>query len=301
MGALQHVRTGRRVLLNPRHLVGRAGRCDLLLPNPRVSAEHAVVTWGNGWFVRDLGSKNGTFVDGTAMEPTRLVPLLLESVVSFGEPQDVWQLVDDAPPPPSAMGEHGRLVKGSAGLLVLPSAEEPALTVFSDGLGRWLAESEDRREPVLDGDSVRVHGVAWRLSLPDSLARTRTEDRPTVLDSLLRFRVSRDEEHVQLTLQSSRDTVDLGARSHLFLLLALARARQEDAERGLPDTSQGWVYQDELAKSLGITVALLNIHVHRARSQLGELGIASAAELVERRPSTRQLRIGTGRLEIERI
>jgi hypothetical protein len=42
----------------------------------------------------------------------------------------------------------------------------------------------------------------------------------------------------------------------------------------------------------------LNIDVHRIRKQFAEVGVLDAANIVERRPRTRQLRIGTGRLSI---
>ncbi|MFY0538241.1 hypothetical protein [Nannocystis pusilla] len=42
----------------------------------------------------------------------------------------------------------------------------------------------------------------------------------------------------------------------------------------------------------------LNICIHRARTQLGRLEVADAASLVERRPGTRQVRLGPARIEL---
>jgi hypothetical protein len=42
----------------------------------------------------------------------------------------------------------------------------------------------------------------------------------------------------------------------------------------------------------------LNLDVFRLRRQFAALGIVDAANIVERRPRTRQLRIGTARLQI---
>ncbi len=48
-----------------RFLIGRAPTCDLVLDQPYVSPEHCLVLWHNDRpYVRDVGSKNGTFVNG---------------------------------------------------------------------------------------------------------------------------------------------------------------------------------------------------------------------------------------------
>jgi hypothetical protein len=60
--------------------IGRSHDGDLVVLAVSVSREHAVVTRGDaGWSVRDLGSRNGTFVDGvrcqgrTALSPRSLL------------------------------------------------------------------------------------------------------------------------------------------------------------------------------------------------------------------------------------
>lgn len=46
-------------------VIGRAGVCDLRIDDPSVSRRHAQVTHtGDGLFVRELGSSNGTFLNG---------------------------------------------------------------------------------------------------------------------------------------------------------------------------------------------------------------------------------------------
>jgi hypothetical protein len=48
-----------------RHLIGRAPSCDCVLPDDCVSRRHAEI-WREGerWYVRDLGSRNGTRLNG---------------------------------------------------------------------------------------------------------------------------------------------------------------------------------------------------------------------------------------------
>src|SRR5215468_4524400 len=55
-------------------VIGRAPACDIVLNSPRVSARHASITHrGDDWFIEDLGSSNGTRVNGRRIqERTRL-------------------------------------------------------------------------------------------------------------------------------------------------------------------------------------------------------------------------------------
>jgi membrane-bound lytic murein transglycosylase D len=51
--------------------LGRGEECDVRFSDPKVSSYHAEVFWENGkWWIRDLESRNGTFIDGTRI--TRL-------------------------------------------------------------------------------------------------------------------------------------------------------------------------------------------------------------------------------------
>lgn len=46
-------------------LIGRSSRCDLVLADPGVSRRHALVRHDEqGWAVKDLGSLNGTWLEG---------------------------------------------------------------------------------------------------------------------------------------------------------------------------------------------------------------------------------------------
>ena len=71
MGVLERADGARRIALGGRVLAGRGERCDLRLASPRASGEHAVLTWRDGgWHVRDLGSRNGTLIDGEPLALT---------------------------------------------------------------------------------------------------------------------------------------------------------------------------------------------------------------------------------------
>ena len=67
---------GRMVALAGPVTIGRAGDADLVLADELVSRRHArIAPGGSGAVVEDLGSRNGTFVNGEAVHgPTHLVP-----------------------------------------------------------------------------------------------------------------------------------------------------------------------------------------------------------------------------------
>lgn len=47
-------------------VLGRDPDCDIVLDDPRVSKRHASLLWAdNGWTLADLGSKNGTLINGS--------------------------------------------------------------------------------------------------------------------------------------------------------------------------------------------------------------------------------------------
>jgi hypothetical protein len=52
-------------LLRPKLIVGRGSDCDLVFDDPKISRHHARLSWqAEHWFVEDLGSTNGTLVNG---------------------------------------------------------------------------------------------------------------------------------------------------------------------------------------------------------------------------------------------
>lgn len=113
-------------------------------------------------------------------------------------------------------------------------------------------------------------------------------------DMALTFEVTRDEEYVHLFMTENGRTLDFGDRSHHYLLLTLARRRLADAAQHHPDWSCGWTYADELTRD----PTLMNVHIYRLRKQLEHAGLLDPAQIIERRRSTRQVRIGSSNLEV---
>jgi ABC-type multidrug transport system ATPase subunit/pSer/pThr/pTyr-binding forkhead associated (FHA) protein len=66
-------------------VIGRADGCDLQVPEPTVSSRHCRLTRkGNGFLLEDLGSSNGTYVDGVKLMPGEPVSLPAGANVTLG-------------------------------------------------------------------------------------------------------------------------------------------------------------------------------------------------------------------------
>ena len=62
-------------LLKSKLLIGRRDSCDIVLRFPNVSSQHCLLEMVNGyWSVRDMGSSNGTKVNGSRVDSRWLLP-----------------------------------------------------------------------------------------------------------------------------------------------------------------------------------------------------------------------------------
>ena len=302
MAWLERIGANHRVTLPARCLVGRGPECLLKTQDRRVSGEHARIAWtGERWELRDLGSRNGTFVNESRLEAGVSTPLAVGDALGFGGPEPVWRFADAGAPLAFARaleGGHNRAAED--GLLVLPDADNPRVCVFEDFQQGWVVEAEDATRSVSDCEVLTVEGQAWMLHLPMTLEATAEvgEDTPVFAGVELVFEVSRDEEDIGMqVLHRGRELVR-GARNHHQLLLLLARARLEDAADGsAPPAEQGWRYVEDVCAALQIEDLRLNTEIYRARKELAP-HVQGGAGLVERRRASRSLRLGTGRVRL---
>lgn len=302
------------MVLAARHLVGRSRACFLHLDDRQISGEHASLEWkGSGWEVRDLGSRNGTHVDGKRLDAGARARLVRGAEVSFAQTSR-WRLIDDGPPVAMAVpladsssgpaGSAAGTVTAEDGLLALPrDSDSPELCIYQDSAGRWIAERRDREDLIGDCDYVMAGGITFRVHLPDIVATTSSPDElPSINELSLHFAVSTDEEYVELRVRHRKRQWTLDPRAHHYPLLILARARLRDRQESeLPASAHGWVYQDELVEMLDCSPNRLHTDIYRARRQLAALGIAGAAALVERRATTKQIRLGVEDIDIATI
>lgn len=291
--------TGASVALGSRLSVGRVAGCGLFLNDRRVSSMHAFLWWsGDGWRVRDLGSRNGTWLDGRKLSTGEDVPIDGNSRLCFGAADaPEWRLSGELAPTARATEVHsGAVVEALDGLLALPP-ETPGALVYSDLLGTWVMEAHGQTLPAEDGQVVVLDGSAWRLSLPGPNGATSVaREGPSLLSGHLHFHISRDQEHVGVEIVSGGQTMVLERREHWWPIFVLAKERLADREAAPHD--QGWLDSEQLEKKSGVDIHNLNTYIYRARRQLAAAGVEHAAQLVEVRRGQRRIGVPPERVRI---
>jgi len=303
MGSLEGP-SGQRVLLKAHLLIGRSPGCDIVLDSRRISGQHAALQWtGRGWSLRDLGSRNGTWVDGRRLKPGEDTILVAGSRLQFAD-LDGWSL--SSIDPPRAIAEPldgGDIIIAQGNLIALPDDDSPTVCVLPDAEG-WVIEHQDTGEvvPARDGQLITVQQRPWRLHLPVAVAETWDVSGAMTLHNVaLDFVVSRDEEHVELTIRHASRAIPLKPRSHHYTLLTLARARLEDRGNALPDLEEGWLHREQLERMLALDSNALYQHIYRARRQFAGAGVTGAESIIERRAAAGQLRLGVAALNVKRL
>jgi pSer/pThr/pTyr-binding forkhead associated (FHA) protein len=294
----------RSCTLMAEHLIGRGPQCALRLSANYVSSQHAVIRWsGNGWELLDRGSRNGTRLNGVAVEPGRAYRLLNGAAVSFGHPEERWILSDTSEPQAMVLAlDSGDVRLDQFGLIGIPSNENPEVTLIKDADGSWrLEDSEGSVRNLPSGHTFEWAGRSYIFSCPTtsdltaSIGTAGFSGPPTA-----EFVVSSDEDFVALSLVYESRSLALGSRAHNYLLLTLARQRLADAANDVAKTSSGWVDKDELAAGLRMTPQQVDGEIFRIRKHFASHGVPDSSSVIERRERTRLIRIGFERLRVER-
>ncbi len=309
MALLRHEATGQTLVLRARHLLGRSPVADTVLQTVGVSGEHAVLTWvGEGWELRDLGSRNGTFVGNRRLGSGERIRLAAGQAIAFGNPGDPW-LLDSVAAPAVVAVSGRRVVEGDGDFLALPSFEDPVVVTERDLQG-WFSVRDDERSPLADRDTLVIGDEAWQISLPQAQAVTAPLSGQTGVQQLLQralgsvrleLAVSGDEEYVEAVVRVDGERRPLPPKAHHYLLLVLARARLEDAAGGVSSSEQGWLYSSDLRTMLRCSANQFYVMCHRCRREFEGLDIPDATDVIERRTTSRQVRLGIGDLAVRAL
>lgn len=301
MGRLQRRDDAERQELAAETSIGRSTGANLRLRQSHVSAQHASLRWTERgtWELRDLQSKNGTYVNGLRITAGNPVKLELGAEVAFGSPADSFVVEDVSPPHPMLvrLGETRQTIVLRDALVALPSLDEPSVSLFRDENGSWFIDSRDRVGRLDDGDLITIGAEHWRCCFPTSPHETEmlgnVDASFTLAELELRLGVSLDEEAIELTLHANGRDVRLGRKACHYLLLTLARCRQG---RELPagvTVDDGWVSVGALLELLRVSEQRLNVDIFRIRQELKAAGVFDAVGIIQRDPQQRRVRLGT--------
>jgi hypothetical protein len=287
--------------------IGRAAGVGLRLTRAHVSLQHASLRWTERgtWELRDLQSKNGTFVNGQRVPAGTPVKLELGAELSFGAAGDRWVMEDVSPPRPMLVriDGDGEPVYLREAFLALPSLEEPTVSLFRGENGQWYIDSRERVGPLADGDLITIGTEHWRCCLPTTPDETEVLGGAiglfTLAELQLELEVSRDEEDVALTLRSNAREVRLGQKACHYLLLTLARSRlgTEEQTPGAAATD-GWLAVSTLVDLLRVSEQRLNVDIFRIRQELKTAGVVDAIGIIERDTQQRRVRLATANVVI---
>lgn len=94
-------------LLKTELVIGRRPKCDIRLDFENVSGKHAVLSLHNGlWNIRDLGSTNGTSVNGTRLTSTHTV--MPEDEVRFAD--HLYTIEYEPSGPEALLSDHNQFL-----------------------------------------------------------------------------------------------------------------------------------------------------------------------------------------------
>jgi hypothetical protein len=274
-------------------LVGR-GRAGIVVSHRTVSAQHARVSYfDESWQIRDLGSRNGTFVDGQRLDVGPSRRLEAGSRIELGG-APAFRVVDTAAPTMHACSQTGVIVLPVDGVLALPCPDTPNVMVFESDRG-YVVERDGQESAISDGAEIEAGGLLWRIALGEDPGLYETQ--PTAPERDIRaarfiFTESMEVGFVRLDVVCEEGRVSISGRSFIVVLLHLARARLNDREQALDERQCGWRSRRDILSALRITPEKLNLDLHRARRVLSAEGVRAVDALIERRREAGTLRLG---------
>lgn len=289
MAQIERIELAKRSLvvkLAPSHVVGRSPDSDMVIPRPSVSSRHAVFTWvGEAWRIRDLGSRNGTYLNGRLLQAAEWVEIASGDEIAFAETDEAWTVIDTHPPPPTLTlpdGTPASPLVEEGGMFYLQGADVPPwILLFSKG--KWQIEyASGICHPVDNDELVEVDGQSCYVQLPSASIATRDALRPpvetTLENAFLTLYVSSNEETAAVEVRIGPNKVISGHKTHLYLLAYLARLRLVPSAGG----TDGWVENAVVVRDLQLTCPMqLSVHVHRCRSELA-FALSNAAGVIDR-------------------
>ncbi len=155
-------------LIGPRTVIGRSRDADIQLSDALVSSRHAVlVQTGPRYTIEDLGSANGTILDGQRLKPGYAISIshgvlvelgdsIIELVAAGAEPRPATPTVLRSARQGSRLSRRTKILSGIAGVALI--ALITTILVVSNG---------DNPPPSALPSSAQSHDAAWVMQQED--------------------------------------------------------------------------------------------------------------------------------------
>lgn len=300
MASIVNSVTKELVILTPHYVFGRNPViANTHLPQVDISQSHSSVFWArDGWYLRDH-SRNGTLIDGELVrQSTR--KLIKKHVIQFGSDESTrWEILDLEPPGPylKSLRRKDEVIK-LLPVTALNNQDQHEAAIYYLPEKGWVFEKGGDSSSLSHGSKIVFQDDEWEFVSNGDIEETLDLGK-IVNHAYFLFQLSQDEEHIRLQLVvSDEQIIDLGSRSHNYMLLALSRCRLTDQLPGITPEEQGWVQVSSLVKDLSremrkeIDMYFLNLQIFRLRKQLAEtvsFGYAFS-NVIERRAG--EIRLG---------
>lgn len=299
------------------HIFGRDLRCSSVLKSNAVSRFHARISWnGENWCLRDLGSRNGTYVNGRLLTSEGVYYLALGDIILFGDFEEKFFFTENSPPESClifAENDGSEAKIPLTHLLPLPSVERPVSTIFAGKMGDFYLETESGE--ILPLQHAVPFYVEDRIytpyfeNPPDESPQTDTSEMRgsgSALATFLEILVSPDEESAEIKFHKGNEVISLTHKVHFYLLAYLARKRIEEAERDeaslndSKDDGYGWIDCEIICKDLMMYRDHLGQQVFRIRQDFKAIDPLIAEKIIDRRLRGK-MRIGfpTSKIQIK--
>lgn len=143
--------------------IGRAAECDLVIEDSSVSRSHAMLDTGPPLTVRDLGSANGTRIDGAAVSSERPTPVRPGALIEIG---DAVIVVRGGSQQMEAVSDSGSMAAVRELVTRVARGNIPVTLMGETGVGKeLLAERLHAESPRAERPFVRINCAA----LPEQL------------------------------------------------------------------------------------------------------------------------------------
>lgn len=293
MAIIKNCYSGEILFLNNKHVFGCNVSCYTTaapIADVGISANCATIYWDSGaWYIKDH-SKNGIFLNNLYVHNTTAI-LSNGSHIQFGEDISTkWEIINLLPPASyiKCINQKNKQLELRS-CVSIPSDEKGEVSFCLSKDDRWIMKRNNVVSYLTDGAIIKLHNEEWQFFENETTGTAHFIPKQSL--SFFQFNLSIDEEHINVKIVTNGAEVDLGYRSHNYLLLALARKKVKDMRQKYDLHDQGWLsmetLQNDVAKEIGkeIDEYYLNLQIYRLRKQLEDIRLNGYdfSNVIERR------------------